>query len=371
MRWLLAVFIVFCGVSTSVAREKATNLFERVDIPVPVRIDKTTVISDFYLNATIKWYREDFAQFHTRNLDSCESSFDRLIDGLCNKDSNTVMSVMSRDVDINIRQKVTTSAVQAFSNLIPKLKVCAQVFGLDERIFICKVDAGTAGGSFDQYFSFSFFEDDDGSYVWKGFQKSSLCSLVQSAFQHSHLDRIGKDELHSTEYSGCLLHNTGDERGKIEFKFNGDICNFNVFSDQFDQNTSPIIRFYVGAYRSLINDPPAGFADNYTAYSREKFIKWADSLSGENYREFLHDVSSRPRRVFFVLNADPIYIVFYSSQVDTLSDVKYEIIYKDADNNYKITNFFVSGFLDDVLNSQDLFVEPVLLPIIRKEQRSQ
>ncbi|HEX9505584.1 MAG TPA: hypothetical protein VGA62_06215, partial [Acidimicrobiia bacterium] len=117
---------------------------------------------------------------------------------------------------------------------------------------------------------------------------------------------------------------------------------------------------FQSAYDSLADGDPERWVGAYTDKSRDKLRAWMQGLKPSEFNSFVA-TTTKPRRVRFLLDADPVELVFYTVEGDP--KLKYEYLLKTP-AGYKLTNAYFEGFLDDVLRDNALF--PTDLESFRK-----
>lgn len=90
---------------------------------------------------------------------------------------------------------------------------------------------------------------------------------------------------------------------------------------------------------------------SYTDKSRDKLRTWKQGLKPAELTAFVA-TTAKPRRVRFLLDADPVQLVFYTVEADTKLRYEYAL---HTSAGYKLTNAYFEGFLDDVLRDTALF----------------
>jgi hypothetical protein len=105
------------------------------------------------------------------------------------------------------------------------------------------------------------------------------------------------------------------------------------------------------AYRAVADRDFEAYAGAYTEKSRDKLRAWIAGMKPAELNSFVA-TTSRQRQLHFLLEADPVALVFYS--VGTEKRLHYEYLLKTA-GGYKLTNAYFEGLQDDVLADSALF----------------
>lgn len=143
----------------------------------------------------------------------------------------------------------------------------------------------------------------------------------------------------------------------VILQFAGEAMNFKVV-DKRQGAPNPLLTFYRQAYSAVSGRDAKTFIAMHTAGSERDLKNWFAGLNEKLVAKF-YEKYGEEKYVKFVLNADPIYIIFYSSDPgdDWSPDLlDYEYVYKDpATGAYRLTNTTYSGYLDDILRNPALF----------------
>jgi hypothetical protein len=149
---------------------------------------------------------------------------------------------------------------------------------------------------------------------------------------------------------------TNDTEHIAYLQFNGEKYDFKVFSDTVSfvgKPTDEIVSFFQMRY-SMIREgfPREALADFYTDKSRERYLEWIKNPESRTYLEWrFKDWATVEKRVRFVVDAAPLYIVLY--QRGSSNILSYTFIIRDPkDGKLKLTNFNFIGFLHDLFNKK-------------------
>lgn len=350
----------FCGIAA------AANGADRVDLKVVFRVDESHVATPFYLNLAVEWYDGDRQPDQWTDADANETAFRDFLAAVDRKDGEYLVRHISSAVSEEQRAPLASAAIQQLA-LMSDVSVCCQLFDGTDRIFVCKADADRLmPGRLEYYFGIGF-RMEESRPVWNGFDDSVLSGVVLDSFNYSTVTPESCEITH-TVYS---LMPSGSNEGQgwtpPGFKFNGVVCDYTLCEDVPDANTSDIVRSYDRIQKSLLSDSPSVAATNFTAYSRQKYIRWAEGPSAESFEVNQSRLVGAIKRIIFVLNAEPIYVVFYTDQLNGIGSVRYDMLRKEPSGSVKLANFQVFGAVDDLLSDRGRFVKDWILPIVYEE----
>jgi hypothetical protein len=211
-----------------------------------------------------------------------------------------------------------------------------------------------------------FKKDPQGGFVWEVGLSNEIQSLIDEPvwpLQGSELlDVFAPVNNVKCDYEYAIPGTTSGY--PVYLQFNGKVCDFNALGDE---SNDEILAFYQKTCR-LLAQSPESLTDLYTEKSAQDYRKWVEKKPyGDPYWR-QKEIVSRGRRVIFLLNADPVFIVFYrpfTSTKQDLSDVRYEYIVREPkDNQLRLTNYNYSGFLSQFFDNRELFIDPFLKPLI-------
>jgi hypothetical protein len=144
----------------------------------------------------------------------------------------------------------------------------------------------------------------------------------------------------------------------INLKFNGKKYCFNLLKDEV-QSMEPteedqVLSFYQSFYLEKI-ESIKNSAEHYTPKSRKNILGALEK--SPSYQDWLRESeTANPAVVTFIMNANPIYIVFYKKQNSTHNLAAFEYVIK-TEEGYKITNFGFHDIFDSVLNNNMTTIE--------------
>jgi len=113
----------------------------------------------------------------------------------------------------------------------------------------------------------------------------------------------------------------------------------------------PSLAAFRTAYGALKDRNVERFSESYTDKSRNKLRTWFQKMKPEEFDSY-YATAMRPRALRFILDADPVTLVFYTTGRE--KRLRYEYVVKGAEG-YKLANAYSESFLDDVLGNPALF----------------
>lgn len=325
---------------------------ERVRLPVIFKADQAEIVSSMALEID----RTDYDAVPVAEFDDIAGTpealaFTRLVEAMRDGTPQQVMELSRLGPNENPANR--TQLIEAFQKTYAdswdQLSVHGQYLLGNSRIVIWEVP--TPSGPFIRSFTFN---GDGGQYLWSdSTSRQNTLSLIDTLLLDAEQVRIeqGLDEPD--------LAYRYDERLPgipVDLLFNGHVMRWDVFGPE--RPDLPVAATYARAFKAFADKDMDGFAGFYTSHSREKFSSWIDEMEADEFAAY-HDSVTEAREVRFILDADPVFVVFYNDA----NRLGYDILIRDGDD-FRFTSFYIEGFVDDLLKDRNLFVEPVLARIV-------
>ena len=231
---------------------------------------------------------------------------------------------------------------------LEKLKVFNQLYLGRSRVF-------TLGGNGTEPFRpmLSFEADSKGTYMWDITNPGALQSVLGDIMRFKAVSSPNSVSLENRKFDyEVAIPDTNDTGHVAYLEFNGEKYDFNVFSDtivSIQKPTDEVVSFFQKKYLMLRNGcDRAALGELYTDKSRQKYLQSIKKPVSPSYTDWMFkDWATREKRVVFVMDAKPLYIVF--CQMPGLTSPFYSYIIRDPkDSQLKLTNYNCSGFLDDL-----------------------
>ena len=149
--------------------------------------------------------------------------------------------------------------------------------------------------------------------------------------------------------------------GNTKWHFNGFTAKFDAFEQNAKIPENEVAIFYHQAMNALKTGFPEAIAGFYTSKSSDKYSNWVAEQGPQAYGAYVDDMIQQERKVEFILDANPIYLVFYKTSDGRMP---YDIVFKNSSGDLKLTNFYMEGLMDDILKDRDYFVSYVIEPLV-------
>lgn len=207
------------------------------------------------------------------------------------------------------------------------------------------------------------FSKDNGNIMlqWESNTRVSLgilCSMLRS---NPALHKADPEQ--QCEFSFFVKDTTND---MVKFKFNGK--RYNLQTDKIPaDNTDEVLAFYAKSQNAL-DLPLEEYAEFFTEKSKGKILDHYKEYPDQ--KEYLNKRNKQtPKIVRFILNADPVYIVFYRASTHSTDQIldDFDYVVKTRDG-LKLTNFGYSDSFNQMLKLNLEEIKKTIYPEEFKEQ---
>jgi hypothetical protein len=347
--------------------------FRRVSVPLPVAIDGRPTRCRLYLKIEMKRYNIPFNQFAAGPLDKEQTMFVTAVQAIRKSDAAKFSSVwtspnqmkgLGTTIIILSDDRPENWISQARSIFdFDNLKVIAQVQLGFSTMFIW--DSMTKGGARRNAFYVGF--DKNNQLRLSAVSSSTQVeSMILSAFWAAQTEPDAYKPLPNInlryEYPIPLDGKAGTSAHPVFLEFDGSPMDF-ALGDEKVKPPTALLKFFRNAALAHQQGKDGLYASCFTPKSAEKVRQWLASM--ESRRKLANQPPPMPSRlgnVKFVLNAEPIFLVFEAPTVGnawTPENLTYSYILHEG-GGYKIANFFYSTDFDDFLQNPSLFDKGIL-----------
>jgi hypothetical protein len=353
--------------------------FAAIGVPLPVEIDGQPTHCRLYMKIETKSYNVPFDKFAAGPLDSAQTMFATAVNAIRKNDAAKFASVwtapdqMKRDsqVTVALADSSTDSWLKvARSNFnFDKLTVVAEVLAGSETVFIwdAPMSAGIRRNAF---------------YVGLDQKNQTRLSAVSSnsPIEPLILNALVAAKMYPAVYKPISNLNLGYQYAipvagpgdagahPVFFEFDGAPMDFPI-GDEKIKAPSALLEFLRNAAFAIRSGKDKSFAGDFTPRSREIMSQWLAATEKQKPATATAGlVSAMMANVKFVLNADPIFLVFQapgSGDNWTPQALSYSYVVREG-GTYKIANFSSMNTLDDFLQNPALFDKNILKQAPRK-----
>ena len=150
----------------------------------------------------------------------------------------------------------------------------------------------------------------------------------------------------------------------VYLEFNGRKCDFDAFAGLVSKDE--VLSFYQKAWQAFRDESSEVFGSFCTESSRKRFNERLSEMKPDVRTAYINNTLAEGRRVFFVLDANPIYIVFYRARTKTgYQPVRYDYVIRLPGNQgLQLTHIYMEDSLDFLLRDSGLFLKSFLSKIM-------
>ncbi len=369
------VFAVFAIISL-ISHSAIAKDYKTVYLPIPVGIDlERDIESTILLKVDVKSYNNiSFEEFASQYKNPEEDQFKDLILAVKKKDYAKVIAMTKNGLDK--KEENIQLIVNAFAKSLSKdaigedfkgLKIIECVKFGNNILFKWFNESSLNPKDIITFGSFQFETNASGAillnldFIHTLNSLSVSISRQQAATPGAYLPK----ETLTLKYKVPLVEDA--EKNQAYLCFDGTVCDVNTYSDSISSNE--IISFYQEAYHTLRNQGIGEFSKYYTESSGKKFHDYY--LKTDDYNKYaLGELIKNERKIVFVLDGDPAYIVFYynpkyKNTNDIMNHIKYEYIVRES-RTLKFTNFYYGDAFDQLLGNGEQLQNPFLKSFIKE-----
>jgi len=332
--------------------------------PIPLKIDGSDPIStSMYISCEYKQHGKSFQAFKASKRDPAGIILSELMQAMSTKDSSKcadlapgkrsltpIEAKKHREQVIKIAGRYHgffDGSMDAID--INKVFITKQFMVGNDVIFIWGVDSGFGKDKKSPLRRwFRFEKHSETEMRWNGGKVDPLAVLLTHMMQYS-AEMPGKflaKKAGKFEYNFPIPGTT--EGHAVLLQFNGKMYDFDVFDSGAAKSNDEVLAFYQRACQAFMS-APENLADFYTSVSQEKMIKWLTTKTPESLAKYRQATVNAGKTVRFILDADPVFIVFYT--VRNGKGCRYEYVVRDTSNGeLRLTNFYFSNYLDQLIN---------------------
>lgn len=356
--------------------------------PVFFRVDFEYYLpTSLYIKCDVKEYNKFFPDFLTSETDMHETGFKELVIAISEQNLEACLNMALQKPNMNQKdtQKHKTrvkllmdSYRTAFftGGMLENTKVCNQFYFGDSSVFVFGTDRDTTSNLGSVRATLIFKTNPQSNlFMWSVENPDILSSLFSQMMQQmaDYQDALEPAENKRPTFQ-FAIPGTDTGSGHVAYlQFDGKRYDSNSYIDMKDtlDKVASLSRMKHVAVKCGYREVLGQF---YTNKSKEKYLDWLKKGDQKYLDGYFKDMAASQRQICFVLDAKPLYIVFYKQkQEGGKTRLLYEYIIRDPkDDKLKFTNFYFGGFFDQLIRSReflDSFSEFVLtVPLPKKAE---
>jgi hypothetical protein len=361
--------------------------FARVSVPIPVEIEGQTVRCPLYLKLEMRSFNQPLEKFAAGGLDNPAGMFFTAVEAIRSNDSAKFASVWAAPnqmagpgaESVALADNSAEGWLKAIRGMFnfDTLTVVAEVQAGDTPIFIWDAKAGTTL----QRRAFFVAPDKQGKVKVSIVSSAApVADLIVNSFEAALGDPENYKPLSNInlryQYPIPLEGKGAAGAHPVFFEFDGTPMDFPVGNEKI-KATTPLLQFLRAVNQASAGADHEAYYGFFTEKSRAKVKQWLAGIVAQAARQRALAASQGTKppppmtlasvasgNVKFVMNADPVYLVFRAPTMGanwTSKDLTYLYVLSQG-GSYKIANFAFSNFLDDFLQNPTLFDKRTLKP---------
>jgi len=218
----------------------------------------------------------------------------------------------------------------------------------DRMLFACEVKKHGLELTESQPFSLYFKKIEQDHIVWDVNSPPATISLVNETLRQrakSPSQFLLKEGL-ATTYEIPIPGTLSGRKVYLQFD-RGKKYDFRLLTDKAD-SSEEVLCFYQKKFHAARDGRREDIAEMYTNRSCERFLDWLETGNKSYLDWYFQDLGNSERYVRFVINAEPLFVIL--SQRGPVKTLIPEYVIRDqADGKLKLTNFYIRGFLEKLL----------------------
>ena len=330
-------------------------------LEVAMLIDRDKVETKLVLEVVRNPIHLTFSRFSQEARDLEEESFASLITALKDGDANVAGEFhRSLQPQNGGGQEMARMFINGFRDAWPTMQVIASYDLGPERVFAWEINlAGKQirrttriSRRLEDLNSRSFWLEEIATTGLPGLQ-NVLADAEQLLLEQS------SDLLPQAEALQLTYREQAPELDAY-WRFNGIPARWDALSAKSrDIPDHPAAKFYRQAMDRFASGNAEAYANLHTKYSAEKIRRWNTGLEAGAFQAYVDEEKSFGREIVFILDAAPVFLMFYERN-DGL--IKYDVVYQDPEQGFRLANFFVEGIFDNLVQDEPFFFNSVLRP---------
>jgi hypothetical protein len=367
---VLALFVALIAMQ----RASQCSEFTALSYPLPLETDGTSVPSSLYLQVETKDYGVPLEKLASQSSDARELLLVKALQAIRAKDAATLSQFWGLPREVKGGQAKEPEAngpdaprliaiFHAIYGDMAQITVVNQALMGAKSVFV--VELGSAAGPRRMGFEVGSVSGGK-SYIQSVTSTATPIANLFVAAMSAALKEPARYKPQANlalkfRYAFPLEGKGSSGSHPAVLQFAGEALNFKLV-DGPEATSNPVLTFYRQAYTALKKHDTNTFIALFTPGSEKDLKKWVAGMNEAAMAKFYTEYG-QDKYVKFVLNADPVYIIFYSPDPSDQwepDSLQYEYVFKNASGEYRLTNFTYQGYLDDILRNPALFNPQIL-----------
>lgn len=361
-RALVCGFVIALTIQSVSIHADVIGEFDRIDVPAVLLIDGNFVRTAMLIEIYAKTYAIDIETFrHKRNLSAPEVAFGQIIEAIRSGSEKEIIDHFSAPLTntMGLSPVQWATLIRETCGGLSSVRVALQVRLPTGRIFIW--ESTNAGKSVTM--SLYFREASVGKWVAQPINEGMpMEQMLKWSLQTSWVAKtISKQVETKFQFRIALTGSRmkSSDRSAAMLKFNGSLVQ-KPLRDISDAPLAPV-SYYKNVLQLLKTKGFLSFSNSLTAESQKKINSWWDRLDLNSQNEWI-DAISRDVYINFLLDASPIYIMFYSkgNGINWSNMGHVYLVKSSGDRKFRIANFSSTSYQDVLLKDAEIFGEVLM-----------
>lgn len=321
--------------------------------------------TSLYIKCDVKEYNKFFSDFLTSETDIHETAFKELVIAISGKNMVACLdmaiqkpSMSQQDTqkhEARVKLLMDSYRTGFFAGgMLENTKVYNQFYLGDSSVFIFGTDRDITSDTGHVRTTLIFKTNPKSNlFMWDVENPDILSSLIVGMMRQmaDYQDAFEPAEKKKLPFQLAI---PGTESGHVAYlQFDGKRYDSNAYIDMKDSldEVASLSRMKHVVVKCGHRETLGQF---YTKKSKEKYLDWLKKGDQKYLDGYFKDMAASQRKICFVLDAEPLYIVFYEKKQGGVARLSYEYIIRDPkDDKLKFTNFYFGGFFDQLIRSRE------------------
>ncbi len=213
------------------------------------------------------------------------------------------------------------------------------------------------------------FAQSDGQWYWAEELRSSPLRSMQTLVSAAEQALI-ENQKDATKVAGLNFRfSVRVPDMSARWLFNGFSTSWNAFGNG-PVPDHPVTKMYASAIKALYQGDFELFAAAHLPFSAQRIREGFAKMTDAERASYVENLRNNGRQVIFVLDATPIFIVFYDT---TRVGLQYDTLFAPGGDltQVKLCNFSSETFIDEIMKESVFFQDPVIRPFAGRPEDPQ
>jgi len=369
----LAIFGISCLAILLVMSKPASRDVKRRKLSVPITVGDRMITTGLVIECDITDYDMPFSTFSNSAANPDEIRVADFIRAILSGNADKAKALSkpgataggkNATIESNLSMLKSHWARIGISSDSSNVKILRRIYWGNREFFTYKV----ADPNSRPIYILSFDRDPNEGLLWSPRVEGFEWMFWEITAQRSEYPK-DQDIEQSVSHDYGFTITPQDSKHPVDLLFNGHVAGITQAEDK-PHSSDAALSFYETAMMSL---KQAGSIQEfreigntyYDAHSKKKFLSWID----KDYEAFLQSINElvrREREIVFVMDADPVFIIFYHPEGMPDWYIKHDYIVCEK-GKFFLTRLAYLDELGGCFQNRKKFIEPLLMPLIKSD----